>query len=166
MKIFGAWTLSVNSPDATNPIKYSLGIDKQTRAGTNLTSQAIRDNFAPVFKDMRERATIAQRFIDRDIYRVYIATLWSNVVLSPEEVGLEEDDIEDLHDVVVEELKDAIGEDSLQDVFRFIASKDGERAMAEARLNQSHKDLLNYFSSMILDPEGHKRFMQYIREQD
>ena len=93
-----------------------------------------------------------------------MATLWSNVVLSPEEVGLEEDDIEDLHDIILIELKDAIGEQSLQDIFSFIASKAGERAMAEARLTQSHKDLLNYFSSMILDPEGHKKFMQQIRQ--
>ena len=133
--------------------------------GSTLTSQAIRDSFTPVFKDIRERATVADSFIDRDLYRVYVATLWSNVVLSPEEVGLEEEDIEDLHDVVVAEISDAIGEASLQDVFKFIASKDGERAMGEARLTQSHKDLLNYFSSMILDPEGHKKFMDQIREE-
>ena len=129
-----------------------------------MSSQVITENFSPVFKDIRERATVADRFIDRDLYRVYVATLWSNVVLSPDEVGLDEDDIEDLHDVLLAEIKDAIGEDSLQDVFAFIASKDGERAMGEARLTQSHKDLLTYFSSMILDPDGHKKFMDQIRE--
>ena len=36
--------------------------------------------------------------------------------------------------------------------------------MGEAQLNQTHKDLLQYFSSMILDPEGHKRWMEEIRE--
>ncbi len=128
--------------------------------------QQLRDNFAPVFADIRERATVAERFIDRDLYRVYIATLWSNVVLSPEEVGLDEDDIEDLHDVVLAEVNDAIGaHDSMHTVFQFITSKDGERAMQEARLNQTHKDLLLYFASMILDPEGHKRYMQQIRDK-
>ncbi len=130
-----------------------------------MSSQAIRENFEPVFRDIRERATVADSFIDRDLYRVYVATLWSNVVLSPEEVGLAEEDIEDLHDIILQEIKDAIGADSLQDVFAFIASKDGERAMGEARLTQSHKDLLSYFSSMILDPEGHKKFMDQIREE-
>ncbi|MEM7101276.1 MAG: hypothetical protein AAF541_23655 [Pseudomonadota bacterium] len=130
-----------------------------------MTSQAIQDSFAPVFKDIRERSTVADSFIDRDLYRVYVATLWSNVVLSPEEVGLEEADIEDLHDIVVAEISDAIGAASLQEIFTFIASKDGERAMGEARLTQSHKDLLNYFSSMILDPEGHRKFMDQIREE-
>ena len=119
-----------------------------------------------VFADIRERSMIAERFIDRDLYRVYVATLWSNVVLSPDEVGLEEEDLPDLHDILLEEIKDAIGEiDSLHDIFRFISSKNGERAMQEARLTQSHKDLLQYFASMILDPDGHKRYMDYVRDQ-
>ncbi|MEM9624339.1 MAG: hypothetical protein AAF993_22050, partial [Pseudomonadota bacterium] len=93
-------------------------------------------------------------------------TLWSNVVLSPEEAGLTDDDIEDLHDIVLAELQDALGtQETLQSVFKFITSKDGERAMQEARLTQSHKDLLSYFASMILDPEGHKQYMEHIREQ-
>lgn len=128
-------------------------------------SNALRDDFQAVFKDIRERATVAERFIDRNLYRVYIATLWSNVVLQPNEVGIDEDDLESLHDIVVEEIADAIGAEDLHEVFRFISSKAGETAMAEARLTQSHKDLLQYFSSMILDPEGHKRFMDHIREQ-
>ena len=85
--------------------------------------------------------------------------------LQPDEVGIEEDELEALHDIVVEEIEDAIGVRDLYEVFRFISSKDGEAAMAEARLTQSHKDLLQYFSSMILDPEGHKRFMDHIREE-
>ncbi len=118
-----------------------------------VSANALEDSFNPVFKDIRERSTVADRFIDKDLYRVYIATLWSNVVLSPEEVGLSEDDLEDLHD------------ESLHTVFKFISSKDGERAMAEARLTQSHKDLLQYFASMILDPSGHKKFMDQIRDK-
>ncbi len=130
-----------------------------------MTPQALTDSFTPVFADIRQRATIADRFIDRDLYRVYIATLWSNVVLSPEEVGLDEDDLPDLHDILITEVNDAIGATtSLHDVFTFIASKDGERAMQEARLNQSHKDLLQYFASMILDPVGHKKFMDHVRD--
>ncbi len=123
------------------------------------------DQFAPVFADIRHRATVADRFINRDLYRVYMATLWSNVVLSPEDVGLDEDNIEDLHDVILAETADAIGACTMQELFKFIVSKDGERAMQEARLNQSHKDLLSYFASMIIDPEGHKRYMDHIREQ-
>ncbi len=130
------------------------------------SSVAIAEHFAPVFKDIRERATVTERFIDRDLYRVYISTLWSNVVLSPDEVGLDEEDLPELHDIVIAEISDAIGTvDSLHEIFQFIVSKDGERAMQDARLTQSHKDLLQYFASMILDPDGHKRYMDYVREK-
>lgn len=126
----------------------------------------IIEQFAPVFKDIRERSTVTERFLDRNLYRVYISTLWSNVVLSPDEVGLEEEDLPDLHDVLLAEINNAIGETkSLHEIFQFIMSKEGERAMQEARLTQSHKDLLQYFASMILDPEGHKRYMDYVREE-
>ena len=130
------------------------------------SSVAIAEHFAPVFKDIRERATVTERFIDRDLYRVYISTLWSNVVLSPDEVGLDEEDLPELHDIVIAEISAAIGTvDSLHEIFQFIVSKDGERAMQDARLTQSHKDLLQYFASMILDPDGHKRYMDYVREK-
>jgi len=130
------------------------------------TPAAIAESFDPVFKDIRERSTIAERFIDRNLYRVYISTLWSNVVMSPEEVGLEEADLPDLHDIVLQEINDAIGRtESLHDVYQFISSKEGETAMQEARLTQAHKDLLQYFASMILDPDGHKRYMDFIRSE-
>lgn len=132
-----------------------------------MSSQALKESFAAVFADIRDRSTIADRFIDRDLYRVYVATLWSNVVLSPEEVGLDEEDLPDLHDILTAEISDAIGATaSLHEVFKFISSKDGERAMQEARLTQSHKDLLQYFASMILDPDGHRKFMDHVREQE
>ena len=59
-----------------------------------LLDDELKQTFDPVFLDIRGRATVADNFIDRNLYRVYIATLWSNVVLSPEEVGIEEDDLE------------------------------------------------------------------------
>jgi len=131
-----------------------------------VTENALEEKFRSVFDDIRDRSTVVDRFIDRDLYRVYMATLWSNVVLSPEEVGLSEEDLEDLHDMLLIEMSDAIGaQDSLHPLFQFISSKDGERAMAEARLTQTHKDLLQYFASMILDPDGHKKFMADIREK-
>ncbi len=131
-----------------------------------LSDKQLKDIFEPVFGDIRKRATVTEKFLDRDLYRVYMATLWSNVVLSPNEVGIEEEDIEPLHDILVSEISNAIGpENSMKEIYQFISSKDGEKAMVEAKLTQTHKDLLNYFSSMILDPEGHRRWMDYIRDQ-
>ena len=121
--------------------------------------------FEPVFTDIRERSTVVERFIDRNLYQVYMATLWANVVLSPGEAGIGEDDLEALHDLVVEELGEVLGKGTdLNAVLEFISSKPGEQAMLEAKLNQTHKDLLQYFSSMILDPAGHERWMSEIRD--
>ena len=121
--------------------------------------------FEPVFTDIRERSTVVERFIDRNLYQVYMATLWANVVLSPGEAGIGEDDLEALHDLVVDELGEVLGKGTdLNAVFEFISSKPGEQAMLEAKLNQTHKDLLQYFSSMILDPAGHERWMSEIRD--
>ena len=130
-----------------------------------LTSDHLKHAFEPVFVDIRERSAVVERFIDRNLFRLYMATLWANVVLSPDEAGIEEDDLPTLHDLVVAELVEVIGVGTdLESVFRFISSKEGEKTMAEAKLNQTHKDLLQYFSSMILDPDGHKRWMEEIRD--
>ncbi len=121
--------------------------------------------FEPVFADIRERSTVVERFIDRNLYQVYMATLWANVVLSPGEAGIGEEDLEALHNLVVDELAEVLGKGTnLKSVFEFISSKPGEQVMLEAKLNQTHKDLLQYFSSMILDPEGHQRWMSEIRD--
>ena len=129
-----------------------------------LTSEQLAHAFEPVFEDIRERASVVERFIDRNLFQLYMATLWANVVLSPEEAGIGEDDLPTLHDLVVSELVDVIGEGTdLETVYRFVSSKAGEKTMIEAKLNQTHKDLLQYFSSMILDPDGHKRWMEEIR---
>ena len=121
--------------------------------------------FEPVFTDIKERSTVAERFIDRSAYQVYVATLWANVVLSPGEAGIAEDDLEDLHDLVVADIQSVLGSsEDLTTVFTFISTKPGEQAMIEAKLNQTHKDLLQYFSSMILDPDRHKKWMDEIRD--
>lgn len=121
--------------------------------------------FHPVLSEIGERSRVAESFVDKDLYRVYIATLWANVVLDPAEVGIGEDDLEDLHDIVNSRVADVLGADqNVRECFKFVNSKSGERAMQAARLTQNHKDLLLYFSSMILDPDGHKRWMEYVSE--
>lgn len=131
-----------------------------------MTREELGWAFAPVLDDIGDRSTVADRFIDKNLYRLYIATLWANVVLNPEDAGIGEPDLEPLHDVVNERLRETLGPDaSIASCFRFISSKAGETAMAEARLSSTHRDLLTYFSSMILDPEGHKRWMRTVTEK-
>lgn len=122
--------------------------------------------FTPVLDDIEERSSVAERFINRELYQIYLATLWSNVVLNPAEVGLTEAELPALHDLLNSRLADVLGgECSLHSCFEFLNSKAGERAMQEANLTQTHKELLLYFSSMILDPDGHKRWMAEVEDR-
>lgn len=131
-----------------------------------MTRDQLRTAFAPLLDDIGERSRVAERFLSRDLYRLNIATLWANVVLDPDDIGMSEADLPVLHDVLNDRLMETLGKDSdLQECFRFINSKAGERAMAEARLNRNHQDLLLYFASMILDPEGHKRWMEEVQSR-
>ncbi len=133
---------------------------------SSLPAAALEEAFEPVLRDVADRASVAERFIDRNAYQIYIATLWANVTLEPSEVGIAEEDLETLHDVINKTVRQVLGGDSnITACFRFINSKPGERAMREARLTQNHKDLLLYFASIILDPEGHKRWTDDINQR-
>ena len=132
-----------------------------------MTPDALRSAFAPVLDDIAERCRVAERFIDRDTYQLYVATLWANVVLNPDEVGIREGDLPSLHDILNERLVATLGNStSLVSCFEFINSKAGEQAMQQASLTKTHKELLLYFSSMILDPEGHRRWMQEVADKE
>ncbi|MBK80886.1 MAG: hypothetical protein CMQ43_08230 [Gammaproteobacteria bacterium] len=120
--------------------------------------------FAPVMDDLAARAAVTDHMLDRDIYRILVATLWVNVVLAPEDAGLEERQLETLHDVINARIEPVLGAgESLRSCFRYLNGRDGERAMKEARLPPNHRDMLLYFASIILDPEGHRRWMDAIR---
>ena len=129
-----------------------------------MTAFELQERFASILDDIEERSSVVDRFLDRDIYRLYIATLWSNVVLHPWEAGIEEEDLELLHDYLNERIGRVLGSgESIQSCFRFINARAGERAMKEAGLSSTHRELLLYFASMILDPEGHRRWVESLK---
>ena len=125
----------------------------------------LRTRLKPVLDDMVKRSTVAERFVHRDAYRLTLATLWANLVLKPEDAGIEEADLEVVHDILSAEAQTLLGNgEDLTACFAFINSKPGEAAMKEARLTSTHKELLLYFCSMILDPDGHRKWMDRVRE--
>ncbi len=130
-------------------------------------NEDLLEQFRPVLEDITQRSTVADRFIDKDLYRILAGTVWANVVLDPDIVGLGEFDLEDLHDIVNDWSARILGSESgtIAEMFRFLNSKAGERAMQQAQLTPNHRDLLLYFASMILDPEGHRRWMDVIRDR-
>ena len=125
----------------------------------------LRARLKPVLEDMVKRSTVAERFVHRDAYRITLATLWTNLVLKPEDADIDEADLEAVHDLLSAEAQAVLGADEdLTSCFAFLNSKQGEAAMKEAKLTKTHKDLLLYFCSMILDPDGHRKWMDRVRE--
>ena len=130
-------------------------------------NEDLLEQFRPVLEDITERSTITDRFIDKDVYRILAGTVWANVVLDPDAVGLGEFDLEDLHDIINDWSGRILGIEAgtIAEIFRWLNSKTGERAMQQAQLTPNHRDLLLYFASMILDPDGHRRWMDTIRDR-
>ena len=125
----------------------------------------LRQRFEPMFQDIEEHSSVTDKFVDRDVYRLYIATLWANIVMRPADMGIREADLEIVHDIVNDRMALVLGDSSsISECFRFVNSKAGERAMQSAKLDQTHRDLLLYFASMILDPDGHRRWMDRVRD--
>lgn len=122
--------------------------------------------YEPALEAIVERSDIADgAFIDKDVYCVFLATLWANVVLDPSDATLAASDLEPLHDYLNTRIAPVLGiGKTLHDCFRFVASPRGETALDRLQLTQMHKDMLQYFASMILDPEGHQRMTAEIRK--
>lgn len=126
----------------------------------------LAQRFAPVLDDLEQRAAVADGIIDRPAYRILACTLWVNVVLGPEDVGLDESQLEPLHDVLNQRITTVLGAgEDLTRCFRYLDSKAGQQAMTEARITTNHRDMLLYFASIILDPDGHRRWMDDIRNR-
>jgi len=119
-----------------------------------------------IFDEIREQATIANTFLDRERYQLLVCTVWSNLVMNPDDAGIAETDLESIHDLIVQEVKSDLGDQAdLKTCFTFLTTKAGEAAMQANKLSGTHRDLLLYFSSMIIDPDGHKRWSDDLREQ-
>ena len=119
-----------------------------------------------IFDEIREQACVADNFLDRERYQLLVCTVWSNLVMNPDDAGIDESQLESIHDLILQEVKSDLGADAdLASCFKFLTTKAGEAAMKANKLTGTHRDLLLYFSSMILDPEGHKRWSDDLREQ-
>lgn len=119
-----------------------------------------------IFDEIRSQSKVVDTFLDRERYQVLVCTLWSNLVMNPDDAGIDDRDLETVHDQIVVEIQKDLGETAdLKTCFSFLTTKAGEASMQANKLSGTHRDLLLYFSSMILDPDGHKRWSDELREQ-
>ena len=120
--------------------------------------------FEPILAAAQKQASVADGVVDRDLYRIYLATLWANLALDPAAANIAETDLEGAHDAINSLARRVLGEeDAITAAFRFIDGKEGEQALARAKTTTRHRALLQYFCSMILDPEGHRQRMAAAR---
>ena len=132
-----------------------------------MTDALLSARFAPILDEVEKRACVADAFVDKQVYRILLATVWANVVMNPDEAGIDVADLERVHDVINARARDVLGsDDAIKDCFRFVTSRAGEAAMDQARVSRTHRELLLYFSSMILDPDGHRRWMADVERRE
>ncbi len=132
-----------------------------------MDSDTLKDKLSDVLRQMAQNSAVTDSLVDKNRYRLYICTLWSNLVLEPDQLDLEVEDLEQAFGVINELAQEVLGEsDAIRASFRFVASSEGEREMNRAKISRNHRDLLAYFSSMILDPQGHKQRMHRVRSEN
>ena len=132
-----------------------------------MTDALLAARFAPILDEVEKRACVADAFVDKEVYRILLATVWANVVMNPDEAGIDIADLERVHDVINTRARDVLGsDDAIKDCFRFVTTRAGEAAMDQARMSRTHRELLLYFSSMILDPDGHRRWMADVERRE
>lgn len=119
-----------------------------------MTLEEITERFTPAIEEIVDRCRIADEFVDKDQFRVLLATVWGNAVLDPRRSGIEESDLENLHDFLNTHVEKVVGPgEDIMSCYRFIVSKAGEDSLARQRVTQSHKEFLHYFARLIIQDE-------------
>ena len=114
----------------------------------------LRARFVPAIEEILDQCRISDDFVDKEMFQVYIATIWGNAVLEPERSGIEESDLSSLHDFLNEEISRVVGEgNTVTSCYEFIVSKQGEESLERQGTSTRHKEFLHYFARLILQQE-------------
>jgi len=113
--------------------------------------EEIRAQFRPAVDEILKSCCVSESFVDKEQFRIYIATIWGNVALDPNQSGVAEEDLPLLHDFLNEEIQPILGnEESIITCYEYLSSKDGEEAMLRLKLTKQHREFIAYFSRIIL----------------
>ncbi len=111
----------------------------------------LRQRFQPAIEEILDQCRISDDFVDKEMFQVYMATIWGNAVLEPERSGIVEKDLSTLHDFLNEEIARVVGPDSdITGCYEFIVSKQGEESLVRQSTTARHKEFLHYFARLIL----------------
>jgi hypothetical protein len=115
----------------------------------------LRRQFSPAILEIIDQCRVSDDFVDKEMFRVYIATIWGNAVLEPARTGLEESELSVLHDYLNEEIEKIMGPgEDITSCYEFIVSKEGDESLARLQVSARHKEFLHYFARLILAAAG------------
>lgn len=121
--------------------------------------EEIRRKFQPAIQEIINASGVDEQFVDKDRFRVYIATVWGNAVLDPGRSGITEGDLEVLHDYLNEEISALLGPgETVTTCYEYLTSKTGEDSMTRLQVTQQHKEFIHYFARLILGADGLDNF--------
>ncbi len=110
-----------------------------------------RIRFSPAVQEIIESCTIEDKFIDKDLFQVYVCTIWGNAALDPGKSGIDESDLPVLHDYLNEEIQTVLGtQTQIADCFEYLTSKQGEEALVRLQVSKHHREFIEYFNRIIL----------------
>ena len=111
--------------------------------------------YDPIVAEITRRSAVAEHFVDKEAFRILLATVWANVVLDPGDGDLAEADLEPFHDYLNDRARSVLGEDdAVRSSFRFLLSPAGEAALARTRIPAAHRRMLEHIGRLIVDPHG------------
>ncbi|MCB1693181.1 MAG: hypothetical protein KDI19_10475 [Pseudomonadales bacterium] len=110
-----------------------------------------RLRFKPAVTQIVEQCSVTEDFVDRERFRVTIATVWGNAVLEPQKSGIVESDLPVLHDFLNEEIEKILGEgQSITSCYEYLMSRQGEECLERLQIGARHREFLQYFGRLIL----------------
>ncbi len=118
-----------------------------------------------VMAQMLEQSKVTERILDPDLYHVQISLLWIQLTVSPEQFGLTDNHLEAACRFVNQNMKASLGHcRNLDEIFVFLLSDAGQKAMNRLKISSYQKDLIDYFGVMITDPQEHQRRISAVRK--
>ncbi|MDK1024466.1 MAG: hypothetical protein QGD92_09575 [Gammaproteobacteria bacterium] len=116
-----------------------------------MTLEELAVIFDPIVDQIFDSCALTDSFTDKEMFQIYIATIWGNAVLEPQQAGIDEDDLSLLHDYLNEVIQSIMGPNAtVTSCFEFLQSQTGEDSMIRFQLTRRHRDFLNYFTNLIL----------------
>ncbi len=111
----------------------------------------VKSRFQPAVQKIITQCEITDDFVDKDLFRVYLATIWGNAVLDPEQSGLLESDLPALHDFLNETIPDILGPaQTVTSIYEYLLSEEGDDAMTRLQVTASHREFINHFAQLML----------------